>query len=43
MKRVLMASVIAGTFAIATIATPTSAHAQWGGVGVGASVAWRWA
>jgi hypothetical protein len=30
MKRVLMASVIAGTFAIATIATPTSAQAQWG-------------
>ena len=30
MKRVLMASVIAGTFAIVTIATPTSAHAQWG-------------
>ena len=30
MKRVLMASAIAGTFAIATIATPTSAHAQWG-------------
>ena len=30
MKRVLMASVIAGTVAIATVATPTSAHARWG-------------
>ena len=47
MKRVLMASVIAGTFAIATIATPTSAHAQWrrgwgwglGGLAMGLTIA----
>ena len=30
MKRALTASVVAGTLAIATIATPTSAQAQWG-------------
>ena len=35
MKRVLTASVIAGTLAIATIATPTSAQAQWGRRGLG--------
>jgi hypothetical protein len=30
MKQTLMASALAGTLALATIATPTSAHAQWG-------------
>jgi hypothetical protein len=30
MQRALTVSVLAGTLAIATIATPTSAHAQWG-------------
>jgi hypothetical protein len=30
MKRVLTASVVAGTLAITTIVTPTSAQAQWG-------------
>ena len=35
MKRVLTASVVAGTLAIATIATPTSAQAQWGRRGLG--------
>ena len=29
MKRALTALALAGTVAIATIATPTSAHAQW--------------
>jgi hypothetical protein len=29
MKRALTALTLAGTLAIATIATPTSAHAQW--------------
>jgi hypothetical protein len=29
MKRALTALALAGTLAIATIATPTSAHAQW--------------
>jgi hypothetical protein len=35
MKRVLTASVVAGTLAIATIVTPTSAQAQWGRRGLG--------
>ena len=35
MKRALTASVVAGTLAIATIATPTSAQAQWGRRGWG--------
>ena len=39
MKRALTASVVAGSLAIATIATPTSAQAQWGrrgwGLGLG--------
>jgi hypothetical protein len=35
MKRPLIALVLAGTLAIATVATPTSAHAQWRGRGWG--------
>ena len=45
MKRALTALALAGTVAIATIATPTSAHAQWRrgwGWGVGGLARDRW-